>query len=141
MKITRWFFCSLLFVTVNLAYADEIVTESKISSADSKVEVAEVSEKEKASETVAADDTEEETAQTLHAEKCIACHTRISADRGDGNPFWIYTRDDHRVKNQDRLNKHVQFCVDNLNIAWFEDEVTDVINYLNTEYYKFDTDE
>jgi hypothetical protein len=135
MKITRWFLCSLLLVTVSFAYADEVVESNEV--VESKV----VSEKEKANETTTAtaDDNEEGTAQASHAEECVTCHTRISAKRGDGNPFWIYTRENHRVTNHDRLKKQVQFCVDNLDIAWFEDEVADVAAYLNTSYYKFDT--
>jgi hypothetical protein len=31
----------------------------------------------------------------------------------------------------------VRFCKDNLGLAWFDDEVNDVIGYLNKEYYRF----
>ncbi len=62
----------------------------------------------------------------LHLQNCTGCH-----DSG------IYTRTDRRVTSLPRLGTQVRFCRDNLGITWFDDEVADVVHYLNTEYYKF----
>jgi hypothetical protein len=35
------------------------------------------------------------------------------------------------------LGKQVRFCKDNLGLTWFDDEVNDVIHYLNKDFYKF----
>ena len=62
----------------------------------------------------------------LHMDNCTRCH-----DAG------VYTRPDRRVQSLPKLGTQVRFCKDNLGIAWFDDEVDDVIHYLNTRYYKF----
>ena len=62
----------------------------------------------------------------LHLENCTRCH-----DSG------VYTRPDRKVTSLPRLGTQVRFCRDNIGITWFDDEVADVIHYLNTEYYKF----
>jgi hypothetical protein len=41
------------------------------------------------------------------------------------------------VQSLSRLGTQVRFCKDNLGLAWFDDEVNDVIGYLNKEYYRF----
>lgn len=67
-----------------------------------------------------------ENGETLHMEKCTGCH---GAE--------IYTRQNKKVTSLPKLGTQVRFCKDNLGITWFDDEVNDVIHYLNTEYYKF----
>ncbi len=62
----------------------------------------------------------------LHLDNCTGCH-----DSG------VYTRPDRKVTSLPRLGTQVRFCRDNLGITWFDDEVADVVHYLNTEYYKF----
>lgn len=56
---------------------------------------------------------------------CIKCHSAESK-----NPY-------NRNKSDSfpKLVKAVQFCNDNLNAGWFEDEVEMVADYLNQEYY------
>ena len=69
----------------------------------------------------------------LHDQQCIACH----ASRFDNNGADIYTRSDRRVNSLEALRKQVNRCKDNLSITWFDDDVNDVVEYLNATYYKF----
>jgi mono/diheme cytochrome c family protein len=62
----------------------------------------------------------------LHTENCTRCHDSS-----------VYTRDNRRVQSLPKLGTQVRFCKDNLGVAWFDDEVDDVIHYLNSQYYKF----
>ena len=64
--------------------------------------------------------------EKLHQESCIRCH-----DTG------VYTREVKRVKNLQGLGKQVRFCRDNQGLTWFDDEVEDVVDYLNQNYYHF----
>jgi len=63
----------------------------------------------------------------LHQNNCARCHDAA-----------FYTREDRRVQSLARLGTMVRLCKDNLGIVWFDDEVDDVIEYLNQEYYKFE---
>ncbi len=62
----------------------------------------------------------------LHMQNCIRCHDTS-----------VYTRQPRRVNSLPALGKQVRFCRDNLGVAWFDDEVNDVIHYLNRDYYRF----
>ena len=62
----------------------------------------------------------------LHFEHCTGCHQEE-----------VYTRADRKVGNLEHLGRQVRFCKDNLGITWFDDEVEDVIAYLNQAYYHF----
>ena len=62
----------------------------------------------------------------LHADKCTRCHDSA-----------VYTRENKRVNTLPKLGKQVRFCKDNLGIAWFDEEVNDVVDFLNTKYYHF----
>jgi hypothetical protein len=62
----------------------------------------------------------------LHAENCTACHGSA-----------IYTRESRFVQNLANLGTQVRFCKDNLGIAWFDDEVDDVVEFLNKNYYHY----
>lgn len=64
--------------------------------------------------------------EELHMEKCTGCH-------GSG----IYTRKNRLVTSLPKLGTQVRFCRDNLGIIWFDNEVNNVIHYLNTDFYKF----
>jgi len=71
--------------------------------------------------------------QTLHEQNCIACH----AARFGNNGSDIYTRGNRRVGTLEALQTQVKRCENNLGLTWFDDEVKDVVNYLNKNYYKF----
>ena len=62
----------------------------------------------------------------LHFENCTGCHDSTA-----------YTRANRIVQSLARLGTQVRLCKDNLGLTWFDDEVDDVIGYLNKEYYHF----
>jgi cytochrome c553 len=63
---------------------------------------------------------------TLHQEHCTSCHDDS-----------VYTRKDRRVTSLAGLKKQVQRCELSQGLKWFEDDVDDVVNYLNKTYYNF----
>ena len=67
-----------------------------------------------------------ENGEDLHFTNCTGCHDES-----------IYTRDNRRVKSLDRLGIQVVFCKDSLELAWFDEDVADVVEYLNQTYYHF----
>jgi hypothetical protein len=62
----------------------------------------------------------------LHFTHCTGCHDES-----------VYTREDRNVQSLAQLGTQVRFCKDNLGLTWFDDEVDDVIEYLNEAYYRF----
>jgi hypothetical protein len=46
--------------------------------------------------------------------------------------------DPNKTTSWPKLVKTVQFCNDNLNSGLFEDEVEELADYLNQEYYKYE---
>ncbi|MGD2074200.1 MAG: cytochrome c [Gammaproteobacteria bacterium] len=68
-----------------------------------------------------------ERGKALHDEHCTKCH-------GSG----VYTRDDHFVKDKAGLKKQVQRCHLTVGAQWFEEDVNDVVEYLNSMYYHFE---
>ena len=110
MKFTYWLFISL-FIVVTAQAADDVTK----------------SEKAVSNPPVAEEETSEERGKELHNPECISsCHTPKS-----------YTSENRKVKDFAHLNTFVQMCATNLDKSWFEEDVADVANYLNTEYYKF----
>jgi cytochrome c2 len=69
----------------------------------------------------------------LHSEKCVACH----ASRFGNNGNDIYTRTNRRVQNLPGLQKQVNFCKNNLQIVWFDEDVANVVEHLNKRFYHF----
>ena len=68
----------------------------------------------------------------LHDESCIACHTSLT----NGQPSSIYTRSDRKFNTLKGLNKQVKRCQNSVGANWFDDQIADVVEYLNTNYYK-----
>ena len=62
----------------------------------------------------------------LHFTHCTGCHDES-----------VYTRDNRVVQSRERLGAQVRFCKDTIGLTWFDDEVEDVIEYLNRDYYHF----
>jgi mono/diheme cytochrome c family protein len=62
----------------------------------------------------------------LHEKHCTACH---------GSE--VYTRPDRRVTSLAGLRKQVNRCKHTLEVQWFDDDVEDVVAYLNQTYYRF----
>ncbi|MFK5914912.1 MAG: cytochrome c [Woeseiaceae bacterium] len=69
----------------------------------------------------------------LHQSNCTSCH--ISIQGGDGTG--IYTRENNRIETHPALIKQVKRCRDSLGIEWPEEHINDVVEYLNTSFYKF----
>ena len=69
----------------------------------------------------------------LHDSNCTSCH--ISIQGGDGSG--IYTRENNRIETYPALIKQVNRCRDSLGIEWPEKHVNDVVEHLNTTFYKF----
>lgn len=68
-----------------------------------------------------------ERGQKLHDDaNCWRCH---------GN--YIYTRNNRRIRNYPRLKTQVQYCANQLDIAWWDEEIADVADYLEAEFYRF----
>jgi mono/diheme cytochrome c family protein len=62
----------------------------------------------------------------LHQENCTSCHDDS-----------VYTRKDRRVTTLDGLKKQVQRCELSQGLKWFDEDIDDVVAYLNSTYYKF----
>jgi len=60
------------------------------------------------------------------ASKCLSCHGTE-----------VFTKTDRRVKDFPALDAQVRRCDANLSTNWFDDEIQDVVAYLNKTYYKF----
>ena len=62
----------------------------------------------------------------LHFTNCTGCHDES-----------VYTRENRRVNSLERLRMQVRYCKDNLELTWFDEDVDDVVAYLNQNYYHF----
>ncbi|MEK7989810.1 MAG: cytochrome c [Thiotrichaceae bacterium] len=74
--------------------------------------------------------------QQLHDKACVSCHDSMT----NGKPQQIYTREDQvdsSIKDLTALQSRVQACAANTGTQWFDDELAQVTEYLNTTYYKF----
>lgn len=69
----------------------------------------------------------------LHNANCTSCHISIQGGNGSG----IYTRENNRIETHPALIKQVNRCRDSLGMQWPEPHVNDVVEYLNTTFYKF----
>lgn len=67
--------------------------------------------------------------KTLHDEAhCMRCHAKIGY-----NTQHTTKRKIGSIKD---LKKAVTFCNNQLNTGWFDDEINEVVQYLNKTYYK-----
>jgi hypothetical protein len=69
----------------------------------------------------------------LHDSNCTSCH--ISMQGGDGSG--IYTREHKRIETYPALVKQVKRCRDSLGVPWPEEHINDVVEYLNSTFYKY----
>ena len=69
----------------------------------------------------------------LHDGNCTSCH--ISKMGGDGSK--IYTRSDRRIDSLSSLDQQVKRCKNNIGTSWPDDQVNDVVHFLDKQYYKF----
>ena len=70
----------------------------------------------------------------LHHENCIRCHAAMQGGDGTG----IYTRENRRIDSLEALHKQVNRCKNSLDVGWPEEDVEDVVAYLNERFYKFE---
>jgi len=75
-----------------------------------------------------------ERGKSLHDDNCVDCH--ISMQGGDGSG--IYTRPDRRIDSLPALSSQVNRCKNSMGISWPQDQIDDVVAYLNSSYYKFE---
>ncbi len=66
----------------------------------------------------------------LHADQCTDCH--MMRDHSA-----LYVREDRTVGSLHALGGQVSACIQALDINWFPEEERDVVEYLDTTYYKF----
>ena len=60
--------------------------------------------------------------------RCLSCHTTE-----------VFTSPTRKVKSYAALESQVRRCDANLSTNWFDDQILDVVSYLNQMYYKFPT--
>jgi len=73
-----------------------------------------------------ADAADIENGDDLHFENCTGCHDES-----------IYTSATRNVKSMERLGLQVRFCKDTLELTWFDEDVDDVVEFLNQNHYHF----
>lgn len=64
--------------------------------------------------------------QSLHDANCQKCHDSS-----------VYTRSDRKITSLDGLRKQIKRCELSQGLTWFDDQTEDVVQYLNSSYYKF----
>jgi mono/diheme cytochrome c family protein len=62
----------------------------------------------------------------LHDEHCTKCHDDS-----------VYKRPDRFISSKEALDKQVTRCGLNSGAQWFDEDVADVVDYLNSTYYHF----
>ncbi len=66
--------------------------------------------------------------ENLHQQQCLSCHDQT-----------VYTRPRHHVTNLNTLTQQVKRCEVPATAKWTNEEVTSVVNYLNSQFYHFPT--
>lgn len=64
--------------------------------------------------------------QTLHDANCQKCHDSS-----------VYSRPDRKITSLEGLRKQVKRCELSQDLTWFDDQTENVVQYLNSSYYKF----
>lgn len=64
--------------------------------------------------------------KTLHDEMCMKCHDTS-----------VYTRENRFIDSPAALSKQVNRCKANVGAQWFDEDVADVVDYLNQSFYRF----
>ena len=68
-----------------------------------------------------------ENGKDLHDKHCMRCHQPD-----------IYTREKRMVNSYAELQEQVRQCEIMAELAWFDEEIEDVVAYLNEAFYRFD---
>lgn len=64
--------------------------------------------------------------KALHDKACTRCHDTS-----------VYTRPDKRIHSLAALQQRVSGCTRPAGVDWDQQQISDVVNYLNTEFYHF----
>ena len=62
----------------------------------------------------------------LHDENCTRCHDSS-----------VYTRAERKVTSLQGLHNQVRRCDSMLELRLFDDDIENIVQYLNTQYYQF----
>ena len=73
---------------------------------------------------------DEHPGKSMHDESCSSCHL---ADHDAA----FYTRADRKIDSYKGLQSMVRMCDANLGTKLFDEDMTDIGNYLNEAFYKF----
>ena len=68
-----------------------------------------------------------ERGKQLHDEHCVRCHSSE-----------IYARENSIIFNYRDLEQRIRQCELGNELAWFDEEIEDVLTYLNNNYYGFE---
>ena len=67
-----------------------------------------------------------ENGEFIHNENCLSCHQPS-----------LYVSDESSISSLKSLKSRVQYCEISNDLTWFEEEVDDVVEYLNVNFYRF----
>ena len=70
----------------------------------------------------------------LHDKNCISCHNGMMPDN-KGND--LYLPEFRSITTSVKLNSQVEFCANQNDLFWFEEEIESVSKFLNESFYKF----
>jgi len=73
---------------------------------------------------------DEHSGKEIHDENCLNCHKVKHDDK-------FYTREQLRVKDLKGLGSMVRMCDANLGTSLFDEDMDEITDYLNQNYYKF----
>jgi hypothetical protein len=65
--------------------------------------------------------------QMLYENQCMSCHASV-----------VHIRARQQVKSLPQLRASVLYWAEYLQMRWDRDEVEDVVNHLNSQYYRFE---
>jgi mono/diheme cytochrome c family protein len=67
-----------------------------------------------------------ERGKQLYEQQCTKCHDDS-----------VFTRKDHFITSREALTKQVTRCSLNTGAQWSDNDIADVVDYLDATYYKF----
>jgi hypothetical protein len=65
----------------------------------------------------------------LYENHCVSCHSSA-----------VFTREKRMVNNFTELRERIRQCELSNDLTWFDEDIDAVVNYLNTNFYKFETE-
>ncbi len=71
--------------------------------------------------------------KALYSKDCMSCHRSIAG--GDGSS--LFTRPNRHVTSLGGLDKQVKRCRANTGLSLSDNQLKDIVDYLNATYYKF----